>query len=130
MKYIDNINSITPEQLQGFFFGWKQPLSTEQHFNLLKGSSHFIVAVDDNKIVGFITALSDGVISSFIPLLEVLPEYKGKGIGTELVRLMFEKLDDILNIDLTCDSELQPFYERFKMMRSTGMIMRKYINQP
>jgi hypothetical protein len=41
---------------------------------------------------------------------------------------MLEKLDNISNIDLTCDPELQPFYERFKMMHSTGMIMRKYLD--
>ena len=126
MLYIDNINEVTPDQLQGFFVGWKQPLSPEQHYNLLKGSTHFIVAVDDGKAIGFITALSDGVISSFIPLLEVLPKYKGRGIGTELIRLMLGKLDSIINIDLTCDPELQSFYERFNMIRTTGMVLRKY----
>ena len=127
MEYIDNIENITAEQLQGFFVGWKAPLSSQRHYELLQGSSHFIVALDGGKAVGFITALSDGVCSSFIPLLEVLPEYQHLGIGTELVQRMLTKLDDISNIDLTCDADLQSFYERFKMLCSSGMVLRKYL---
>jgi predicted N-acetyltransferase YhbS len=77
--------------------------------------------------VGFITALSDGVNSSFIPLLEVLPEWQNCGIGSELLKRMLEKLENITNVDLTCDSDMQSFYERFKMTRSTGMVLRKYL---
>jgi ribosomal protein S18 acetylase RimI-like enzyme len=126
MKYIDNIDKITSSQLHGFFVGWKSPLTPERHYELLRRSTHFIVALDGEKAVGFITALSDGVNSSFIPLLEVLPEYQARGIGSELLRRMLIKLDDIANVDLTCDPDMQPFYERFKMLRSSGMILRKY----
>ena len=127
IKYVDDINEITSEQLHGFFVGWKLPITSERHYEILRGSTHFIVAFDENedKAVGCITALSDGVLSAFIPLLEVLPEYKNRGIGSELLRRMLKKLDNIVNIDLTCDSGLQPFYERFKMSRSSGMILRK-----
>ena len=127
MKYIDSINEISSEQLHGFFVGWKSPLTPERHYELLRGSTHFIVALDDGKAVGFITALSDGVHSSFIPLLEVLPDYQKRGIGSELVRRMLAKLENITNVDLTCDPEIQPFYERFKMIRSNGMVLRKYL---
>ena len=127
IKYIDHINEITIGQLHGFFVGWKLPITSECHYEILRGSTHFIVALDENedKAIGFITALSDSVLSAFIPLLEVLPQYKNRGIGSELLRRMLEKLDNISNIDLTCDPDLQPFYERFKMARSSGMILRK-----
>ena len=127
MEYIDNISKIKSEQLQGFFVGWKSPLTPERHFQLLQGRTHFIVAIEDNKAVGFITALTDGVTSSFIPLLEVLPDYQNRGIGSELFRLMLAKLESITNVDLTCDAVVQSFYERFKMFRSSGMVLRKYL---
>ena len=127
IEYTDQINRIAIEQLDGFFVGWKEPLSPERHYNLLRGSTHFITALDGSKVVGYITALSDGVISSFIPQLEVLPEYQRTGIGSELVRRMLEKLDGIMNVDLTCDPEVQPFYEKFNMLRSIGMVLRKYL---
>jgi len=128
--YDNNKNDISEEQLKGFFVGWKKTLTAEQHRKLLYGSTYFVIAVDDetNQAVGFITALSDGVNSGFIPLLEVLPDYQGKGIGTKLMEEILIRLNKIPNIDLTCDVELQPFYERFKMLKSTGMVLRKYLN--
>ena len=127
IKYIDNINMINSNQLEGFFVGWKMPLTPERHYALLCGSTHFIVALVNDKVVGFITALSDGVASSFIPLIEVLPEYQKQGIGSELMMRMLAKLEDITNVDITCDPELQSFYARFNMLRSTGMVLRKYL---
>jgi len=126
IEYLDEIELISETQLEGFFVGWKKPLSSRQHLELLKGSSHFIVAIEVDKVVGFITALSDGVNSSFIPLLEVLPKYQRKGIGTELVKRMLIKLEGISNVDLMCDEEILTFYDRFsEMCRAKGMIIRK-----
>lgn len=126
IEYLEEIKLISEVQLEGFFVGWKRPLSSRQHFELLKGSSHFIVAIEKDKVVGFITALSDGVNSSFIPLLEVLPKYQKKGIGTELVKRMLAKLEGISNIDLMCDEEVMIFYDRFsEMCRAKGMVIRK-----
>ena len=127
IKYIDDIKQVTSDQLQGFFIGWKLPLTPERHHKLLQGSTHFIVAVAGEKAVGFITALSDGVNSSFIPLLEVLPEFQKQGVGSELMRRMLVKLEGVANVDLTCDPDIQPFYERFKMLRSSGIVLRKYL---
>ena len=128
--YYDNKYDVTEKQLEGFFVGWKRPLNVEQHRKLLYGSTHFIVAVDSetNRVIGFVTALSDSISSSFIPLIEVLPSYQGKGIGTKLMEEILTRLKDITNVDLTCDIELQPFYERFKMLKSNGMVLRKYLN--
>ena len=125
--YVDDILRIRPKQLQGFFVGWKAPLTPEVHYELLRGSTYFITALDGDRVVGFITALSDGVNSSFIPLLEVLPEYQGRGIGSELMRRMLAKLDGVTNVDLMCDPGMQSFYERFGMLRSVGMVLRKYL---
>ena len=85
--------------------------------------------MDGDRAVGYITALSDGVNSSFIPLLEVLPPYQRRGIGSELMGRMLAKLEGITNVDLTCDSDVQPFYERFGMLRSHGMVLRKYLEE-
>ena len=131
IKYYDENDKIEikEENLAGYFKDWKYPLTPKEHITTLKGSTHFIIAIDDatNNIVGFVTALSDGINSGFIPLLEVLPQYQGRGIGTKLMEKILLKLKDIPNVDLTCDPELQPFYEKFKMMKSHGMILRKYL---
>ena len=73
--------------------------------------------------------VSDGVLSAYIPLLEVLPAYQQSGIGAELMRLMLETLSDIYMVDLLCDLEVQPYYERMGMRRATGMLVRNYAAQ-
>lgn len=129
ITYSESITHITPEKLAGFFIGWPNPPSPETHLRILKGSSYVVLALDGEQVVGFITAVTDGVLTAYIPLLEVLPAYKAQGIGTQLVQRMLERLRNLYMVDLTCDSNLQPFYERFGMRPYSGMIMRNYDRQ-
>lgn len=127
--YTDSLENITAEQLQGFFVGWTNPPSSETHLVLLHGSYKIWLALDGEKVVGFINATSDGVLTAFIPLLEVLPDYQGQGIGSELVKHMLDSLSHLYSVDLMADEDVQPFYEKLGMRRSTGMISRNYKNQ-
>jgi ribosomal protein S18 acetylase RimI-like enzyme len=131
IAYADSVGNITAENLQGFFVGWPNPPSPETHLKLLANSDQVVLAVDDEtgNVVGFITAISDGVLSAYIPLLEVLPTYQKRGIGQELVRRMLEKLSRLYMVDLLCDPELHPFYERFGMKPGFGMMLRNYERQ-
>ncbi|AZR74877.1 acetyltransferase [Anoxybacter fermentans] len=131
MEYRTTIEGLSPDELKGFFVGWKKPLTTEQHYQILRNSSYVVLAYETgkSKVVGFINALSDGVYFAFIPMLEVLPEYQHMGIGSRLMEMMLELLKHITCIDLTCDIEMQNFYKKFGMFKSHGMIIRKYINQ-
>ena len=130
--YIDELHDVSPVQLTGpFFVGWPNPPAPDAHLRILHGSSEVVLAVgeDTGQVVGFINALSDGVMSAFIPLLEVTPEYQGQGIGTELVRRMLDKLNHLYAIDLMADESVHPFYERFGMMRLSGLALRNYARQ-
>ncbi|ADU28911.1 GNAT family N-acetyltransferase [Evansella cellulosilytica] len=131
MKYQMNLKGVTPDMLLGFFVDWPNPPNVNTHYSLLKNSTKFILAFDEEKqrVVGFITAISDGLLSAYIPFLEVLPEYQKNGIGSELVRRMLEELDDLYMVDLMCDENLQTFYTRFNMFKSEGMIKRNYHQQ-
>jgi GNAT superfamily N-acetyltransferase len=129
--YTTSLENITPEKLHGFFVGWGNPPTPEVHLRVLQGSYRVVLAIDDESgsVIGFINATSDGVLSAFIPLLEVLPAYKGKDIGTELVKRMLESLKHLYSIDLICDEDVQPFYERLGLRRYTGMLHRNYDRQ-
>lgn len=128
--YRDTLDQLQPQQLKGFFVGWTSPLTPEQHFKVLKNSYKFLLAYDEEtqQIVGFINCLSDGIQSAFIPLLEVLPEYQGLGIGTQLMQKMLKSLEHINAIDLTCDEDMIPFYQRLDMLQSNSMVIRNYLN--
>ncbi|TFE01868.1 GNAT family N-acetyltransferase [Jeotgalibacillus sp. R-1-5s-1] len=128
MLYQTSTEGITPAMLEGFFDGWPNPPSREKHLQILQNSYRTVIAIEEetNQVTGFITAISDGILSAYIPLLEVLPDYKKQGIGKELVKRMLDELDDLYMIDLMCDEELQDYYDAFDLKRSTGMIKRNY----
>jgi GNAT superfamily N-acetyltransferase len=111
ITYTSTADAITADQLRGFFVGWSVAPSPERHLELLRRSDAVELALDGDAVVGFATAISDGVMSAFIPLLEVLPEYQHQRIGSELVHRLLEQLDDLYMIDLCCDADLEPFYE-------------------
>ena len=56
----------------------------------------------------------------------VLPDYQSKGIGSELMRIMLDRLQEFYMIDLLCDAKLQSFYEKLGMQKVTGMCIRNY----
>jgi ribosomal protein S18 acetylase RimI-like enzyme len=127
IEYETTADGVEPRDLGGFFVGWPNPPSQEQHLKLLQQSEHIVIARDEasGRVVGFVTAVGDGILSAFIPLLEVLPEHQGRGIGTELVRRMLALLEGRYMVDLLCDEDLVPFYERFGMTKVAGMARRK-----
>ncbi len=128
IKYIDAVEEISLNDLEGFWKGWPNPPSSEKHRQILENSEFKILAVDSDtgKVVGFITAISDGVLSVYIPFLEVLPKYRRQGIASELVKRLLGKVKDLYMIDLTCDAELQFFYEKFGLKKSMGMMARNH----
>lgn len=124
ITYTTTASDVTPEALEGFFVGWERKLTPESHLRVLQGSDYVVLAKDGEKVVGYITAITDKVISAYVPLLEVLPEYQKQGIGGELVRRMLVLLKEFYMIDLLCSENLQPFYGKFGMEQSPGMCMR------
>jgi ribosomal protein S18 acetylase RimI-like enzyme len=128
MIYKNSLDGISSDMLKGFFVDWPNSPNPQTHLKLLQNSSKAVIALDDNtnQVVGFITAISDGILSAYIPFLEVLPEYKNKGIGKELVKQMLNELNDIYMVDLCCDDDLVPYYEKFGMIKSNGMLVRNY----
>ncbi len=125
--YSTDASTLSPAALDGFFVDWPVRPSPERHLEILRGSDYVVLAREgeEGRVVGFVTAISDGVLSAFIPLLEVLPERQGQGIGSELVRRILAELEEFYMVDLMCDPELQPFYERFEMMLLGGMGLRR-----
>lgn len=131
IKYTDTIKKIKPSDLEGFWEGWPDPPSVEKHLEILRNSEFKVLAIDSKtkKVVGFITAISDKVLSAYIPFLEVLPKYRQKGIASELMKRILKKASGFYMIDLICDQELQKFYEKFGMKKSMGMMMRNHKKQ-
>jgi len=129
ISYSKDLNDLEKIRMEGFFVGWPNPPSVQTFKKLLRGSYRVVLAIEDEKLVGFINAISDGVLSAYIPLLEVLPEYKGQGIGKDLVHHLRNELINLYMIDLSCDEGLIPYYEKQGMKRSQGAYLRNYDRQ-
>jgi predicted N-acetyltransferase YhbS len=121
--YTESVDGVSPEALAGFFAGWPHPPSPRTHLEVLRGSQAVVLALDGDRVVGFVSAISDGVLGAYVSLLEVRPEYQRQGIGSELMRRVLRQIEG-LNVDLSCDPELAPFYARFGMQPVAGMNLR------
>jgi len=132
IRYVDTLDGITADGLGGFFEGWRRPVSPEEHLAAMAGSDEIVLAADreTGEVVGFITAISDGVLSAHIPLLEVLRQYRGRGIGAELLRRMLARLERFYAVDVVCDGALRKFYEAHGMAPATAMVLRRHDRPP
>lgn len=126
MKFVNKIKDFEGLITEGFFVGWLKPPSSETLKKILINSQHYVLAIENDKLVGFINAISDKTLSAYIPLLEVLPEYKGRGIGSELVSRMEKELSHYYMVDISCDDNIVPFYEKHGFRRNNSMYIRNY----
>ena len=88
------------------------------------GQARGVISYQTGAAAGCVNALSDGELAVYLPLLEVHPTYRGRGIGSELVRRVLSHYADAYMIDVVCDSDVAPFYERLGLIRLTGMAHR------
>jgi len=124
ISYSTDIVDLAEDDLAGFFVGWPTPPSAAQHLAVLRGSHRVVIARCDGQVAGFVNLISDGVLTGFVPWLEVLPQFQGRGIGTELMRRILAEAGHLYSVDLTCDDALRPYYERLGMTALTGMGVR------
>jgi ribosomal protein S18 acetylase RimI-like enzyme len=127
IRYTDDLASVSEDMLgEEFFATWPRKPTPAQHLAVLRGSYRSVVAIDDadNRVAGFVNMLSDGVLTAFIPWLEVLPRYQDQGIGRELMRRILEGTERFYSVDLVCDEPLVPYYERLGMRGLSGAGLR------
>ena len=93
--------------------GWSR-MESEYKSPLLTSYYHIAVC-EDEKLIGYIDSVSNGVTDAYIQDLMVSPEHQGKGIGTDLMNKMIEYLKEkrIYMISVIYDESLKPFYQHF-----------------
>ena len=112
IRYSSSAEGIDASELAGFFVGWPRPPDERQRLRVLQAADEVVIARDcDGTLVGFVTAITDGVFAAYIPPIEVLPAFQRRGIGSALEN-MLSRLRQCDMIDLVCDDDVAPFYER------------------
>ncbi len=116
--YNDTMKDLPVEQLYHLFYsaGWAGERVPDHDllkvFNLPFINSTLVVSAWDNdRLVGAVRVLSDKVIRSVIYDLVVDPEYRGNGIGKELIKRCIEHFPDSEWLVQT-EKHISGFYER------------------
>lgn len=132
IRYTTDIEGISAADLTGFFEGWLRHPSPETHLEILQAADAVVLAIDteaDDRIIGFAYAITDGILAGYIPLLEVLTDYRERGIGSEVIKTLVGELEHLYMIDAVCDPEVESFYKPLGFSPLSGMALRNYERQ-
>lgn len=101
--------------------GWKKH-DEEKIKKVFQSSNVVAIAYDENKIVGFGRALSDGVFNAAIYDVVIDEQYQNKGIGQQIIENLLAPLNDISCVHLVSTAGNEEFYKKagFRKMK-TGM---------
>ncbi len=116
----------TPEDLDGVLRlceaeGWPSfPADPERASRVLTAPGvTTVVAVDDQRVVGFAQLFSDGELQAFLANIAVDVRTRGEGLGRALVMEAL-RLAGGQRVDLLSEDDAAAFYESFPHFRKPG----------
>ncbi|MGF1655872.1 MAG: GNAT family N-acetyltransferase [Verrucomicrobiales bacterium] len=92
--------------------GWSSARKPELLHKALVSSHSLITARHGARLVGLGNAISDGHLVVYYPRLLVLPDYQGRGIGTEMMRRLVARYEGFHQQTLFADERAQNFYRK------------------
>ena len=118
--HIKDIHKFTSEELQDLFLSvdWSSGHFPEKLVVAMQNFKTVYSAWDDDKLVGMICAMDDGVMNAYVHYLLVRPEYQGKGVGKQLVQAVKEHYKDYLRIVIVAYNDEVGFYENCGFSRA------------
>ena len=113
IDYREN-KDIDAGDLQDLFtsVGWESGKYPQQLQSAIARSDCVVTAWDDDRLVGLMSALSDGFMTAYFPYLVVRPNYQKRGIGTAIVQRMLENYSSCGRKVLIAYDHAVPFYEK------------------
>jgi ribosomal protein S18 acetylase RimI-like enzyme len=104
---------------------WAEGRRREVVEGLVRDAQRVVGVYDGERQVGFARAFTDGVSLVYLADVYVLPEYRGRGLGVELVREMVENgpYADLRWVLHTRDA--QTLYEKFRFGKPSKRLMER-----
>ena len=109
-------------QLEDLFLsvGWSSGQYPDKLVVAMQNSDAVISAWDNDRLVGLINCLSDGILTAYFHYLLIHPDFQDRGIGSQLVKSMLEKYADFARKVLIAYDEEVDFYQRLGFVAGTG----------
>lgn len=126
------LKKVDPEELVILYrsAGWWSEKNDNIEFldELVNNSFLFLAAYDGSKLIGMGRSISDGISDAYIQDVTVLPEYRRKGIGGEIIRNLVSNLKErgIHWIGLIGEPGTQHFYEELGFERMIDYVPMLY----
>ena len=119
IKYSD-IHEFSQEQLQGLFLSveWSSGHYPDKLVAAMKNFETVYSAWDNDKLVGMICVMDDGIMTAYVHYLLVNPKYHGMKIGRTLVEMVKQKYSDYLRIAVIAYDDEVHFYENCGFKKS------------
>ena len=116
---------LVPQDVQQLLkqTGWASARDIPGIEKMLANSFLTVGVWDDDRLIGFARVLSDGVYRALIDDVVVDESYRGKGIGTEMMKHLLSRLEQVEEVFLRTGKEMIPFYERLGFTLNRGAMM-------
>jgi predicted N-acetyltransferase YhbS len=117
---IDHVRQLLQE------CGWEHRLADLRRLeDLIARSQVALVAVDEEqRVIGFVRALSDGISNGYISMLAVSEPHRRKGVGAALIRECIGQDAGMTWVLRAGRPGLTAFYERFGFRTSSVAMER------
>lgn len=108
-----DIHNFYEKDLQELFLsvGWSSGHFPDKLVVAMKNFETVYTAWDNDKLIGLICAMDDGIMTAYIHYLLVNPDYQNLGIGKQLVDKMKIKYKNYLRIVIVAYNDEVGFYE-------------------
>ena len=108
-----DIHDFNEKELQDLFLSveWSSGHYPDKLVVAMKNFKTVYTAWDDDKLIGLICAMDDGIMTAYIHYLLVNPAYQNLGIGKQLVEKMKRNYKDYLRIVIVAYNDEIGFYE-------------------
>jgi len=106
-------HSFQQEELERLFLSvdWSSGYFPDKLVVAMKNFNTVYSAWDEEKLVGMVCVMDDGIMNAYVHYLLVDPEYHGKTIGRTLVDMVKQKYKEYMRIVVVAYDAERRFYE-------------------